>query len=651
MKKIILTSMMLAALAAMAGSCQKEIENTPVEDVNTVNVVFTANAENDGTKATIQDNETSGKFLWAEADEIAVSTGVKTYKAVLTGEAGKPSADFALTESLGAGETPAFAAFPYGAAAGTVSYPAVYDNYVSGTVTGPMLAVMPAEADLADGVVNYGDVTFKHVGGMIRVDVRYVTEGATSMVFTAKNDVVINGSAAVKAGLTEEEILDGSWRDGEWTGGTSTVTFNFPAVTEVGTMTFYVPVPAGVELTGGFNVTVKKGDKTIFSQDYTKAYTAKRARILKGVKAECNINLVETNGGRANCYIVDAGGRYRLVADYPDAGKTHKLVGITGADWLWSEGDESLVKNVAFAENSSSIYFEVPAGVKGNAVIAATNDAGEIVWSWHIWILCGMENPMEPTNYFRGDPWYLSDINLGATSKEVGNVDSYGLYYQWGRKDPFPASNTAGSIETSSESTAYESNTMGYVVNTDKFPEAQFSTTRNTNMGADDLVYITKNPMTNIHAYGVKEGNDLGRNTWGYNLGLAAFKALWPDNNVSTKSVYDPCPAGYRVPSHINCWTVGSGGSLVYESEGTLLNGIILKGKDLENNEVKSYYPAAGSRRSGKLTNVGSEGFYWTAQQYSGTYFYYMSVTSTAKNKVDRNLRSEYALSVRCMKM
>ncbi|MBQ5715677.1 MAG: hypothetical protein IIV60_04890, partial [Alistipes sp.] len=75
---------------------------------------------------------------------------------------------------------------------------------------------------------------------------------------------------------------------------------------------------------------------------------------------------------------------------------------------------------------------------RGNALVGAYDEAGEIIWSWHIWLT---DSDVEAISTSVGD---IMDRNLGAYSNSNGSkdteaiYDSYGMYYQWGRKEPFP---------------------------------------------------------------------------------------------------------------------------------------------------------------------------------------------------------------------
>ena len=81
-------------------------------------------------------------------------------------------------------------------------------------------------------------------------------------------------------------------------------------------------------------------------------------------------------------------------------------------------------------KGNQPLYVKAVGGKKGNVVVGvkkkgAGNDA--YLWSWHLWIT---EEPKLIGGFM--------DRNLGATSANPTDGDkTYGLYYQFGRKDPF----------------------------------------------------------------------------------------------------------------------------------------------------------------------------------------------------------------------
>lgn len=143
----------------------------------------------------------------------------------------------------------------------------------------------------------------------------------------------------------------------------------------------------------------------------------------------------------ANCYIANKpGANYRFNASLKGDGQTRiptKRVAV-----LW-QTSMSLVRYLALEEDGSASFFLDASSSdesqikQGNAVIGAFDEQDNLLWSWHIWIA---NFDPEADAIDCGD-YLLMDRQLGALQN--GNSDqaeilaSYGLYYQWGRKDPF----------------------------------------------------------------------------------------------------------------------------------------------------------------------------------------------------------------------
>ena len=123
----------------------------------------------------------------------------------------------------------------------------------------------------------------------------------------------------------------------------------------------------------------------------------------------------------ANCYIVSHSGTYT----FPTVmGNSNESVGIVAtADVLWEclGTDEPPVVGDLIEEASFSdgfIRFVVPVDFKkGNAVIAARDASGTILWSWHIWMT---DQPQEQV--YKNNAGTMMDRNLGATSATKGDV-------------------------------------------------------------------------------------------------------------------------------------------------------------------------------------------------------------------------------------
>ena len=187
------------------------------------------------------------------------------------------------------------------------------------------------------------------------------------------------------------------------------------------------------------------------------------------------------------------------------------------------------------------------------------------------------------------------DRNLGATSANPGDVGALGLLYQWGRKDPF-----LGSSSISSNALAKSTIT---------WPSAVSSNSKN-----GTIAYATANPTTFI------KNND-SNNDWYYTGSLSTDNTRWTTSE-SNKSIYDPCPAGWRVPDggSNGVWSkaLGSRSSFKRKSLYSKSNKCIkFSGKFGSASTI--WYPASGYRvdSDGRLSNVGGSGYYWSASPYN----------------------------------
>lgn len=140
-----------------------------------------------------------------------------------------------------------------------------------------------------------------------------------------------------------------------------------------------------------------------------------------------------SEAGTSNCYLVTAAGNYSFDATVRGNGATTEgldaptAIAGTSAAVVWQSAP-GLISGVTLADGRISFKIAGP----GNAVIAVKD--GAILWSWHIWY---PEAEVAGLNSKTG--YEVMNMNLGAMHNTPGDVGSYGLLYQWGRKDPFPA--------------------------------------------------------------------------------------------------------------------------------------------------------------------------------------------------------------------
>ena len=326
----------------------------------------------------------------------------------------------------------------------------------------------------------------------------------------------------------------------------------------------------------------------------------------------------------ANCYIVSTNGYYKFRA--VKGNSTDLVTPISSVEVLWeSFGTEEtpnvgeLVSEVTYEEGY--IAFKTPEVFKeGNAVIAVKDDSGEILWSWHIWLT---DKPEEQVYY--NNAGTMMDRNLGATSATPGDVGALGLLYQWGRKDPF-----LGSSSISNSTEAKSTITWPSAVSSDS--------------SKGTIAYATANPTTFINY----NSNNCD---WYYTGSSSTDDTRWTTSETS-KSIYDPCPAGWRVPDGgaNGVWSKAKGSSSSFSNSYNSTNkGMNFSGKLGSASTI--WYPASGCSGSygGGQYNVGNYGYYWSASPNSGNaYYLFFDNNGGRVGPSDSNFRV-FGYSVRCL--
>lgn len=336
----------------------------------------------------------------------------------------------------------------------------------------------------------------------------------------------------------------------------------------------------------------------------------------------------------ANSYIVSVAGRYTFdakvrgngIGDVASCGYDPKIeVGEMTADWLWASSPD-LISEVSYDKSRGEIAFTAKSD-RGNVVIALVG-GDKIVWSWHIWLTD------EPQKVACANGTLFQDRNLGATSVEEGSMTAYGLYYQWGRKEPF-----AGGATTEASAQAFAEATKATVVNP-KFEKLKWGSVTGSLSTFDDAA---ANPMTFIY-------NKIGVSSV-YDWSPTHKTTLWG----VTKTLNDPCPVGYKVPS-VAAWSDFSSGHK-YINGVSSWNGVKY-GMTYTYGGKTLWFPAQGSRNKsvGNLIGIGTtrSGNYWTSEVASQTarFFYFQKTLSSSSGEVNPDLDKDrsYGYAVRCCK-
>lgn len=298
-------------------------------------------------------------------------------------------------------------------------------------------------------------------------------------------------------------------------------------------------------------------------------------------------------------YREEKGGGYNF-KDYLDVNdETGKKV-IDKVEIIWQSkdaiGDNSNGDLVWYNPETQKIY--VKTNTEGNALIAAYNKYDEIIWSWHIWVTdhdpANLSNAVRYTTYEwdsngiypdrpRTSGLAVMSCNLGALANEPENAQDtkpFGMLYQWGRKDPFPPvlKGNPGTYTVQYVGEYYDnSNEQVVGMTSDEDPTQLFHSISGTDMLSlpNPVYYAIQHPTVFIcGTKEVKKGeqyvenilNYVAEGDWNYRHDDKLWGGLRPvddgsmekytinsqrnvhiyDNYGSSKTIFDPCPYGWR---------------------------------------------------------------------------------------------------------
>ena len=293
---------------------------------------------------------------------------------------------------------------------------------------------------------------------------------------------------------------------------------------------------------------------------------------------------------------------------------------VKSASVQWTS-NTSLIKSyeiVEGGESGSVLRLTLNPNQTGNAVVAfhlgnngiwGTSNPDKILWSWHLWApksainettyatestsnggIVAVSNPnfVNPTK--SGTPplsTTFMDRNLGAVTSfpnadgfggtaiasDPNILNSAGLHYQWGRKDPVPTFFTPGGVAATPiyRQVSYTNGVIGYgtavndasftsnsTVEYNTYASGVFANDSKAERNRKIIKYSVEN--TSKFMYHNRSGSEikfLGAGTF-QSKTLQVKDWISPAGNVgsapdrwghaTSKSPYDPCPAGWRVP-------------------------------------------------------------------------------------------------------
>ena len=414
----------------------------------------------------------------------------------------------------------------------------------------------------------------------------------------------------------------------------------------------------------------------------------------------------------ANCYVVkttDANKWYRFKATVRGNGaQTAAQISYTGAEipagdkiaptnaslvWETREGGTARTLDYVGYSRNGYIVFKLGSATEGNAVVAAKSGTTTL-WSWHIWATKAFDRagikvqaydtrPRVVDGHFK--PAQRKGIKVmdrhlgsasGAASKVAAEViKTYGVYFQFGRKDPFPAAGVMARADDAEIVPVYDGSGSKILKNSNQKKNSEI--TKGTDQAAvkAQLAYTVENPLMfmlrddgdKVAAYGGDDTNPsynwifaahpqktpwkASNKLWGGSLvDEATSLPLATEVNIK-KTIYDPCPYGYHMPPQ-DIWTNFTVAATVYNSSNIADYNVVAGDKfnqtdskigftdanfkvwgrryfttgeasataaDGTSNEA--FYPAAGYRygADGRVNGVGWGCYAWSASPFSAT--------------------------------
>ena len=561
-------------------ACQKEnsVKEKPASKIEMVTASCTIPTSGPDSKVTLS---TAGKTRWVVGDHIFIHGGTvnsdveakKSFIATVNSVSadGKTAyfdipADLSKNyESSSSWNSTLFAAYPAEAVSSFTDGTSWYFYNVFGNTNNLLYG------GANDKTVNSGlSFSFLPLVGAISFTVDGSSFGGfDSYIFSGNNDEIVSYNHYVyRTAKNSSSVWDNKWSatknegPSPTTGGSKTITVTSWGGDDGSTVnTVYFPNPDGFTFTNGFTITFLKDGAIQKVAKVTSSKRIKKGELLNlgDITSHLKTPVIDENhttltgdlnfltatdlssSASANCYIISAAGQYKFKMV---KGNSSTSVGtVKGASIVWETYNNaedvtanSVVAAVDYYINGDDKYvvFKTPATLKpGNALLAVKDISDNILWSWHIWIPSTTVGTIDAKNTIGG---VIMDRNLGALTVAVDeenavNPLSFGLFYQWGRKDPFPGAKgiNKGAATISGTPTEFYA-------------------------GKIDLATSFSNPTK----YASQNEQDWLSET---------NNDLWKDGE---KTMYDPCPPGYRVADyksdknfwkHDSSWITLTGGT------------------------------------------------------------------------------------------
>ena len=590
---------------------------------------------------------------WSVGDQIGVFGTGTTSNACFTSTNTYPIRETGFKGTCAMGEKPEYAYYPYNANASDktaipVSIPSVQNYSGVASVAQYDFKAANSFADLGDGKYQFN---MKQLASLLRLEINLndiaallaekAVETASESLksITLSSDVRMTGDFTCDlTKLAGNNALNFSGDAGQTLG----LTINFidkPALS--GTLVAYAVVAPGAQKGKTLTCTmivndflsVKLSAQMLCDFDGGKYYTLPlNASVFVNngatVEDKTPADAEPVAGQPSNCYMINAAKTYSFNATVigngeagiiADAGFHTTSAGIDpkSAKLMW-EDSEGFISGVSLVKGK--VHFTAEKNV-GNAMIAVFDGAGTVLWSWHIW---GVGDTMPEDEVVSSQAtisekstlkvkYTVMDRTLGALSK----TSYFTTLYQWGRKDPIPNSTTyfvdgqATDIERTYPVYKPGSAADATILTSIQHPECIIDDYKDQ---AGDWLASDK-----TNNYNLLWGD--ANTTYVFNKSKPAAGKGWTNG----KTIYDPCPSGYRVSSKF-AWTGFCGSSsgdtknIDYINFVKYENGYYFKKNSSDG--VGIYFPMTGSRgcKTGSLW-VGSGASAYSSLNYDASYW------------------------------
>ena len=591
---------------------------------------------------------------WSVGDQIGVFGTVTTSNACFTSTNTYPIRETGFKGTCAMGEKPEYAYYPYNANASDktaipVSIPSVQNYSGVASVAQYDFKAANSFADLGDGKYQFN---MKQLASLLRLEINLndiaallaekAVETASESLksITLSSDVRMTGDFTCD--LTKLAVNNALNFSGD-AGQTMGLTINFidkPALS--GTVVAYAVVAPGAQKGKTLTCTmivndflsVKLSAQMLCDFEGGKYYTLPlNATVFVNngatVEDKTPADAEPVAGQPSNCYMINAAKTYSFdatvigngeVGIIADAGfhATSASIDPKSAKLMW-EDSEGFISGVSLVKGK--VLFTAEKNV-GNAMIAVFDGAGTVLWSWHIW---GVGDTMPEDEVVSSQAtisenstlkvkYTVMDRTLGALSK----TSYFTTLYQWGRKDPIPNSTT-------------------YFVDGQAIDIERTYPVHKPGSAADATILTSvQHPECIIDDY--KEGLPVD---WLASDKTNNYNLLWGDANTTYvfnkskpaagkgwtngKTIYDPCPSGYRVSSKF-AWTGFCGSSSGDTKNIDYINFVKYENgyyfKKSSSDVVGIYFPMTGSRGcvTGSLW-VGSGASAYSSLNYDASYW------------------------------